>query len=117
MFHVFDDLSGRTFGRLLVLDFDHFDRHYSSYYKVRCICGTEKVVQRSNLISGSTVSCSCHRLEQAAMRRGDKSPTYKHGHATRENAATYEKWAWANRIRKGADHGVSQEYKEKNLSR
>ena len=96
----FDDLSGRVFGRLLVLQLDHIDTQRTSHYKVLCECGQEKIVTRSNLISGGTVSCSCHRLEMASLRCGEKSPVYKHGHATRQNQKTYDKWAWANRIRK-----------------
>jgi len=96
----FDDLSGRVFGRLLVLAFDHFDQSRNSYYKVRCECGELKVVQRSNLTSGGTVSCNCYRLELNSVRCGEKSPVFKHGQATRQNQKTYEKWAWANQIRK-----------------
>ena len=109
----FDDLSGRTFGLLLVLNLDHIDQHRMSYYKVRCECGNEKVVQRSNLISGGTVSCTCYRLQLNRARCGEKSATYKHGHATQANVKTYEKWAWANRIRK--DRQVSAESSARNL--
>ena len=107
----FDDLSGRVFGRLLVIQLDRIDAQRTSHYKVLCECGQEKIVTRSNLISGGTVSCSCHRLEQAALRCGEKSPVYKHGHATRQNQKTYEKWAWENRIRKVYQVSKSQEQK------
>jgi hypothetical protein len=99
----FDDLTGRVFGRLLVLEFDHFDRYRISYYKVRCECGAEKVVQRPNLISGGTVSCNCWRIENSRAQCGEKSPSYRHGKACGDRKIyqkTYEKWAWANQIRK-----------------
>ncbi len=51
MAHAFDDLTGRTFGRLNVVRFDHFDRHGVSYYWVQCECGAPpKIVQRCNFI-------------------------------------------------------------------
>lgn len=96
----FDDLSGRTFGRLTVIAFDHFDWHGISYYTCECACGVTKVVQRPNLVSGGTVSCSCYRDEQRHERCGEKHGRYKHGHATKENKATYEVWAYRNHIRK-----------------
>jgi len=110
MSQAFDDLSGRRFGRLLVVALDRIDRkrrpnskgvQCTSFYTVHCDCGSdEKIVQRSNLISGGTVSCGCHRLEQNSVRCGEKSPVFKHGYATKKNEATYEKWAWATKVRK-----------------
>lgn len=101
MAHAFDDLTGRTFGRLNVVRFDHFDRHGVSYYWVQCECGAPpKIVQRCNLISGGTVSCNCWRLEQSAARCGEKSPVFRHGRCgAGKNRHDYEAWAWKNHIR------------------
>ena len=97
----FDDLSGRIFGRLLVLAFDHFDRHHVSYYRVRCDCGEEKVVQRPNLISGGTVSCTCYRKEQNQARCGEKSPVYRHGRCVSgKNSHEYEAWKWQQTLKR-----------------
>jgi hypothetical protein len=105
MSRALDDLTGRMFGRLEVLQLHHMERdgknaNSTSYYLCLCKCGAEKVVRRGNLTSGSTVSCGCWIREQTASRLGPKNPRFKHGHATYENQRTYEKWAWANRIRK-----------------
>ncbi len=104
---VFEDLSGRVFGKLTVIALDHFERYryrghikLQSYYLCRCECGEEKVIFRSHLTSGSTVSCGCWRIELNHQRSGENSSAYKHGHATRENAKTYDAWASANKIRK-----------------
>jgi hypothetical protein len=106
MSRALDDLSGRVFGRLAVLQLHHMERdgkknnHSTSFYLCLCKCGAEKVVRRGNLTSRNTVSCGCWIREQTASRRGPNHPRFKHGHATYENLKTYEKWAWANRIRK-----------------
>ena len=103
----FIDISGQRFGRWLVIRFDHFDylvfrghRQSISMYLVRCDCGEEKIVRRGNLTSGSSTSCGCYQRETTAARCGLNSPVYKHGRATRDTLKDYEKWAWANRIRK-----------------
>ncbi len=60
-----DELIGRNFGRLIVIGYSHKERdksHPTSYvhfYKVRCICGKEKIVRRNNLLRGTTKSCGC----------------------------------------------------------
>lgn len=55
------DLTGKRFGRLLVLGPD--ENNNSGYWKCKCDCG--KIVPRSkeNLCSGSTQSCGCLQRE------------------------------------------------------
>lgn len=52
------DLSGKRFGKLLVVGFDHYGEG-QSYWKCRCDCGGEKVAGRRMLQKGSTKSCGC----------------------------------------------------------
>ncbi len=52
------DLVGRSFGRLLVLS-RAASRGKSTMWRVRCACGTEKVVNGRSLRSGKTLSCGC----------------------------------------------------------
>lgn len=52
------DLSGKRFGRLVVLDLDHI-LNRKSYWKCKCDCGNETVVLGSNLSKGTTKSCGC----------------------------------------------------------
>jgi hypothetical protein len=95
MAQAFDDLSGRVFFRLTVLEFDHFDRHHASWYRVKCVCGTEKVIRRAHLISLGTVSCGCWRRELNVARCGKKSTAYRHGMRMKGTDDTaYEKWKW-----------------------
>ena len=53
---------GDTFNRLTVLEFvDKQNSH--KRYKVKCVCGTEKLVQGTHLISGNIRSCGCLHTE------------------------------------------------------
>ena len=96
----FEDLSGTRFGRLFVLAFDHFDRWGGAYFLVQCDCGTEKSVLRRQLISKDTVSCGCYHSEVMRERRGEKSATYKHGHATLQTLDTYDAWRWQQTLQR-----------------
>lgn len=49
-----EDLTGKTFERLTVLDADG-----PQHWKCRCVCGVEKVIQHHNLTRGVTRSCGC----------------------------------------------------------
>ena len=55
-----DDLIGKRFGKLVVVSFERKDG-YVSWWKCRCDCGNEKILQRGNIASGRTVSCGCKR--------------------------------------------------------
>lgn len=58
---------GMRFGELTVLKKDGNKKNKkNSYYICRCICGKEKSIMGSNLITGSTVSCGCFRKKCAA---------------------------------------------------
>jgi len=82
-----NDLSGRKFGRLTVIE-----RHGTSsnpvMWKCRCDCGTEKPVAYKHLKYGGTVSCGCYATE---FRRSAKS----HGQsckASNHRTKTYVTW-------------------------
>lgn len=60
------DLTGQQFGDLTVLEQADWyvygkQSHRYAQWKCRCTCGTELVVRGSNLTSGNTTSCGCHR--------------------------------------------------------
>lgn len=49
-------------GRLIVKEY--IGRCRLKYYvKVKCSCGSEKIIDASNLIWGTTVSCGCYNDE------------------------------------------------------
>jgi len=50
---------------------------------VQCDCGTVKVIRKSAIGAGDTVSCGCHRRKRIATvnrtRSGEAAPNYLHG--------------------------------------
>ena len=76
-----EDLTDRRFGRWIVLGFSHIDEKRSSNWVVRCDCGTEKPIQRGQLIRGISQSCGCRfeEMRKNGMRHTHgltKSPLY-----------------------------------------
>lgn len=63
----FVDLSGKTFGRLLVHNLSaKIDKR--TRWVCICECGLESIVQAGNLASGHTTSCGCAHSEMLARR-------------------------------------------------
>ena len=88
------DLTGRRFGRLMVLyragSFVYYGngaKHHLSAWKCRCDCGRTRHVTRNALTSGRTQSCGCLSTETTAAR------SRKHGHASRGRCSQeYRVW-------------------------
>lgn len=59
--HNFIDLSGKTFGRLTVLERADNSAKGNARWKCQCECGNETVVSGYDLRSGKTQSCGCQR--------------------------------------------------------
>lgn len=54
---------------------------------VHCECGSNKVINKSDLFSGKTLSCGCLRTEKLVQR------SIRHGHARRnKQSPTYLSW-------------------------
>lgn len=53
------DLSGKAFGRLLVVRYAGQDKRGRAEWFCRCECGTEKVVSANAILTGKTRSCGC----------------------------------------------------------
>ncbi len=69
-----NDLTGRTFGKLTVLDFDHFDKSRHAIYKCECSCERSPIllVSGSNLTSGNSTECQiCGYESRAASNLND----------------------------------------------
>ena len=60
-----NDLTGKVFGRLTVIEFSHNGSNWSVYWKCRCSCGAYIVVRNNNLLSGNTKSCGCQKLDSS----------------------------------------------------
>jgi hypothetical protein len=65
-----EDLTGRRFGRLVVVGLAGVDRWGKPRFTVRCDCpaATVKVVLRNSLTSGRTQSCGCFQKEGMRKR-------------------------------------------------
>lgn len=58
-----DDITGKIFGRLTVLEFSHKKTNKKYYWLCRCICGKEIYARADSLKNGHTKSCGCLSLE------------------------------------------------------
>lgn len=67
------DLTGRTFGRLTVIQFAGTNKRGSYMWLCECECGNTKVVDGADLRRGGTKSCGCLAAENTSRR------TYVHG--------------------------------------
>lgn len=83
----FKDLTGRRFGRLVVLE--RAPNKYKTHTTWRCACDCGNVVEvaAGSLRTGLTKSCKCLTRELTAQKN------HKHGHASRtEQSRTYRAW-------------------------
>lgn len=76
--HLWVDTSGgimenQRFGRLVVLELSHKDKHYNKYWKCLCDCGAISIVIGDKLRLGKTKSCGCLAAEmrKAAQNKAD----------------------------------------------
>lgn len=73
------DLSGQTFGSLLVVEYSHSNDHGEAYYHCLCSCGVEAYVRASHLKDGRVQRCmGCGRKAAATAKMG-KSPIKYNG--------------------------------------
>lgn len=79
------DLTGRRFGRLVVLYECDERKNRQVVWHCRCDCGNEVDIRGSDLTSGRTTSCGCYQRERAAEanivhgmnRQGERHPVYR----------------------------------------
>ena len=69
----FQDLTGNRYGRLIVLNHEPSrvlpSGQRRTMWRVRCDCGTEKVVCAADLKTGKIVSCGCYQKEAVFNRQ------------------------------------------------
>lgn len=63
-----DDLTGKKFGMLTVLEYDRVEGKGHTYWKCQCECGTVKPIRKDGLISGAVVSCGCYHSKNVSKR-------------------------------------------------
>lgn len=55
-----EDLTGKTYGRLTVLEYSHYNKvSRAVYWKCKCQCGKEVTVRKDTLLRGAPNSCEC----------------------------------------------------------
>ena len=81
----FQDLTGKRFGRLIVLGYSH-KRNSHFYSLCRCDCGTERVISNSNIKSGHAISCGCFRKDATKIR------SLTHGCTSGRLTTEYHSW-------------------------
>jgi len=70
-------LTGKTFGRLLVVKFDKTIKDHT-YWQVRCVCGTDKVSKGELLKLGKVRSCGCIKRNNSPAKTHGMSFTPTH---------------------------------------
>lgn len=66
-----EDLTGKRFGKLVVLGYDHSEKK-SRYWKCQCDCGNTSVVSTKSLNIGNTASCGCGKVTQIIDLTGQR---------------------------------------------
>jgi len=83
------NLSGQTIGRLIVIEKVRGPNLRKTYWRCRCACGTEKVVNAQKLRLRTTLSCGCFQRDRVA------ETFTTHGH-TRKRTISREYAVWIN---------------------
>lgn len=129
-----NDITGRRFGRLLVLRRNGSDSSGRATWDCLCDCGTQKTLRGGHLLMGKTLSCGCI-MKDRKPRKYPKSVTAKnpkecrlyriwHGmiqRCTKEYCASYRYYGgrgitvckeWSNDFPKFRDWALNNGYKD-----
>lgn len=63
------DLSGRRFGRLVVISRGNVTQSHNSYWVCKCDCGNQCLIRGDHLKKGLSKSCGCLNKEAASVRQ------------------------------------------------
>lgn len=78
------DLTGKSFGRLNVIMYDHTDKWKNAQWLCKCVCGNQLTVSTHDLVKGHTKSCGCLQKEKASEAKS------KHGQSESRLYAIYK---------------------------
>lgn len=94
------DLSGRRFGRLIVVALDESSRSNGLKWECQCDCGAQKSIKATKLMRGVTRSCGCIRDELRTKhghnRVDHKTPEYRVWDAMIQRCENSRNKAFAN---------------------
>lgn len=103
------DLTGQRFGRLLVIGRAGSNGRGDAQWLCRCDCGEQRIILRSALVSGATVSCGCRSKETLTIGR-EKT---KHGLT---DSRLYNIWCgMKNRTSENADDRHKRDYYDRGI--
>lgn len=106
--HNFQDLTGKRFGRLIVLSYAgrSATKERRSRWNCKCDCGTAVTANAHDLRQGCTVSCGCLKRENARVAncnirngsrtRGVKTPEYHSWIAMMTRCYNKHSLSWSN---------------------
>jgi hypothetical protein len=63
-----EDLTGRVFGYLTVLEFGGRGKRGQARWLCKCVCGKIKIIDAADLKKGTTLSCGCKKGELISKR-------------------------------------------------
>lgn len=72
-----NDLTGKTFGLLTVINRAENDINSKSMWCCKCDCGNEKIISGNSLSRGNSTSCGCFKLKLHTTHGMSKSNIYK----------------------------------------
>lgn len=78
------DLSGKKFGRLTVIKYDHSDKNGNACFECVCDCGNHCVVRGTQLVHKTTRSCGCLQKEKAKEHLAELEKEGKVRHDSRK---------------------------------
>ena len=97
----FKDLSGRRYGRIVVLKFQEPNKFGQSLFSCNCDCGRRCVVLGANLTGGHTKSCGC--LRESIVKSGchkthglSQTPEYQIWNAMKQRSSNKNVFAYKN---------------------
>lgn len=64
----YNDISGKRFGKIEIIERDFSRLKKGTYYKCKCDCGNYFSASQGNLYSGNYISCGCYAAEKSKIR-------------------------------------------------
>lgn len=101
------NLSGKRFGRLLVLSFSH-SHGGNAYWNCVCDCGAKTKTSANGMKRGKSKSCGCLRKEWA--KNENSAAHIRHGH-TKDKIITREYSTW-NSMKSRCNNPKNNRYKD-----
>lgn len=88
----FNDLTGKRFGKLLVVKYLGYNKNNRSTWLCRCDCGNEKEVLQNSLVTEKTKSCGCLFKEEIRKRQTKDLSNKKFSRLTAIKIVGYNKY-------------------------